>query len=501
MCIRDRSSVLLTDTKHIIEYVNPRYTELTGKSFEEIIGKEADEIKPLEIKDVNEIWNKVKEGVIWNGEVMNVNKNRVPYWASLSISPIKNDEGEIVHFLLIEQDITQQKELEIELKLALNKSNEINIFKTHLLGNLNHEIRTPMNSIIGFSQIMMEETEDENVVEMSNKIIKSSYRLLNTLNSIIELSDLESERVKVTKTDINLSHFVRYLDYSYRSISSEKNLEFVIDIQKEDIVVQSDEKLLEQVLRNLIDNAIKYTETGGITITANDFADKQKNRYCVIKVKDTGIGIPEKNRNVIFDAFRQLSEGVTRRYEGTGLGLTIAQKMVKLLNGKLEIESREGQGSSFSVVLPLPLIDIVHENSEPLDDTLQNKVDSPDLVPPHLLIVEDYLMNVDIMKYFLNDIATMDNTTNYEETIAAVEKIDYDIILMDINLKDSIGGLELMKEIRKINKYKNSPIIAITGYTSSMDQDTFMKAGFSGFLAKPFNQKQLRDIILKNLKK
>lgn len=218
------SSVLLTDTKHIIEYVNPRYTELTGKSFEEIIGKEADEIKPLEIKDVNEIWNKVKEGVIWNGEVMNVNKNRVPYWASLSISPIKNDEGEIVHFLLIEQDITQQKELEIELKLALNKSNEINIFKTHLLGNLNHEIRTPMNSIIGFSQIMMEETEDENVVEMSNKIIKSSYRLLNTLNSIIELSDLESERVKVTKTDINLSHFVRYLDYSYRSISSEKIL-------------------------------------------------------------------------------------------------------------------------------------------------------------------------------------------------------------------------------------------------------------------------------------
>jgi len=275
----------------------------------------------------------------------------------------------------------------------------------------------------------------------------------------------------------------------------------ILIIVIEDIVVQSDEKLLEQVLRNLIDNAIKYTETGGITITANDFADKQKNRYCVIKVKDTGIGIPEKNRNVIFDAFRQLSEGVTRRYEGTGLGLTIAQKMVKLLNGKLEIESREGQGSSFSVVLPLPLIDIVHENTEPLDDTLQNKVDSPDLVPPHLLIVEDYLMNVDIMKYFLNDIATMDNTTNYEETIAAVEKIDYDIILMDINLKDSIGGLELMKEIRKINKYKNSPIIAITGYTSSMDQDTFMKAGFSGFLAKPFNQKQLRDIILKNLKK
>ena len=118
---------------------------------------------------------------------------------------------------------------------------------------------------------------------------------------------------------------------------------------------------------------------------------------------------------------------------------------------------------------------------------------------PHLLIVEDYLMNVDIMKYFLSDIATMDNTTNYEETLAAIEDSEYDIILMDINLKDSIGGVELMKEIRKTDRYKIAPIIAITGYTSSMDQEVFMQEGFTGFLAKPFNQMQLKEVILKNL--
>ncbi len=493
------ASVLLTDTKNIIEYANPKYIELRGGKIEDLIGKEATSIKPLNERDINEIWNKVKNGDVWSGEVINLKKDNIPYWASLSISPIKNENGEIVHYLSIEQDITQQKELEIELKLALNKSNEINNFKTHMLGNLNHEIRTPMNSIIGFSQMMVEETEDDNVVEISNKIIKSSYRLLNTLNSIIELSDLESERVKVNKTDINVSHFVRYLDYSYKSIASEKNLELEVEILKEDIIVNSDEKLLEQIFRNLIDNAIKYTEKGGIKITASEFIDDELDKYCAIRIKDSGIGIPEKNRKMIFDAFRQLSEGVTRRYQGTGLGLTIAQKMIRLLNGKLEVESKEAEGSTFSILLPLSVNVLVQEVEEGVVHNAKTKSITLSGSVPYVLIVEDYLMNVDIMKYFLNDIAKMDNTTNYQETLVAVQKATYDIILMDINLKDSIGGIELMKEIRRMNQYKETPIFAITGYTSSIDQDTFMREGFSGFLAKPFTQTQLRDIITSNL--
>lgn len=493
------ASVLLTNTELVIEYVNPKFAELTGYTNEEVIGKAVSSIKPLENQDPEQIWTNVRNGNIWMGEVMNVKKDRQPYWASLIISPIINEDGKIIHYLLIEQDITQQKELEIELKLALNKANEINNFKTHLLGNLNHEIRTPMNSIIGFSQIMAEEAKDDDVIEMSNKIIKSSYRLLNTLNSIIELSDLESERVKVNKSDINLSHFVRYLDYSYKSISAEKNLSFDVEIKDEDMIIQSDEKLLEQILRNLIDNAIKYTEKGGITLIASQIEDEKRNLYCSISVKDTGIGISEKNKNMIFDPFRQISEGVTRKYEGTGLGLTIAQKMITLLNGALKVDSIENVGSEFSVILPLKTNYLnVSSTTKNLFDVEAQIFNSSHEVP-HLLIVEDYLMNVDIMKYFLNDIATMDNTTNYEETLAAIQDTKYDIILMDINLKDSIGGLELMKEIRKQDLYKEAPIIAITGYTSSMDQDTFMREGFTGFLAKPFNQKQLRDIILKNL--
>lgn len=492
-------SVLLTDTDNIVEYVNPRYTELTGFHAKDIIGKEAPALVPSELLDPNEVWNAIKNGEVWNGEVMKSNFNREPYWTSLSISPIKDQLGKIVYYLSIEQEITQQKELETELKLALTKANEINVFKTHLLGNLNHEIRTPMNSIIGFAQIMYEEAKDEEIISMSRKIVKSSQRLLNTLNSIIELSDLESQRIKVHEADINLSHFIRYMDYTYREKAKDKNLSLEVEINPEDLIINSDERLLEQIFKHIIDNAIKYTESGGVKIIANEFFDESSKRFCKISVVDTGIGIPEKNRDIIFDAFRQISEGVTRRYEGTGLGLTIAQKMISVLGGKLEVFSNVDKGSTFSVLLPVPVtetpVDTINEFTE-IDQSKELELTNNN---PRILIVEDYVMNVDIMRYFLNDMANMDDTSNYNDTMQAIEKVKYDLILMDINLKDNIGGVEIMKAIRKIERYKNIPIIAITGYTSYIDQDTFIKEGFSGFLAKPFSQKQLREIIIRHL--
>lgn len=492
-------SVLLTNVDNIVEYVNPRYTELTGTHSKDIIGKIAPALLPAENLDINEVWSVIKNGDMWSGEVMKSNNNNESYWTSLSITPIKDKLGKVNYYLSIEQEITQQKDLENELKLALTKANEINVFKTHLLGNLNHEIRTPMNSIIGFAQIMYEESTEEEIISMAGKIVKSSQRLLNTLNSIIELSDLESQRIKVREADINISHFVRYLDYTYREKARDKNLKLEVEIYPEDLIISSDERLLEQIFRHLMDNAIKYTEAGGVKLIAKEYIDNDKNRFCKISVQDTGIGIPEKNRDIIFDAFRQISEGVTRRYEGTGLGLTIAQKMISVIGAKLEVESNVDKGSVFSILIPMPQIavatDVINE-FDLINETKENEVTES---KPNVLIVEDYIMNVDIIRYFLNDMARMDNTANAEETLIAIDKAQYDLILMDINLKDNVGGIELMKIIRKIDSYKDTPIIAITGYTSYADQDTFMKEGFSGFLAKPFSQKQLRDLIVRHL--
>ena len=493
------NSIILTDVDGKIEYVNPRFLESTGYSIDELIGKiprllQKNDNNNIETK---EMWNALQHGYAWKGEIVNLKKDNEPYWASVNISPIKNESGSISHFLLLEEDVTQKKELEIELKLALTKSNEINVFKTHLLGNLNHEIRTPMNSIIGLAQIMSEETKDRSAQEMSEKIIKSSYRLLNTLNSIIELSDLESERIKVHNSEIDLSDMVKYLDYSYKKAVEEKNLELEIEIKKDKLIVTSDEKLLEQVMKHLLDNALKYTDKGKIKIELDEFLDEFGKSYAVIIISDTGIGISNQNLEFIFDAFRQSSEGVKRRYEGTGLGLTIAQKMMKLLNGRIEVESKEGVGSKFSVYLPLPDNKTDSKKQKPVNSSKIIKKENSEL--PNLLIVEDYLMNVDIMKYFLNDLANIDCATCYDETMKLVKQKNFDMILMDIILKDSESGLELMKKIREVEHYAHIPIIAISGYTSAEDQEVFINEGFTGFLAKPFDKNQLRDVITQNV--
>lgn len=490
-------SVLLTDAKNTIKYVNDKYLELNGKELKDVIDTQEFDIQPVNGQTPDEIFQYVKNGNIWSGEVKKETDNNSMRWSLLSITPIKNSKGKINKLLFIEQDITKQKKLGNELKLALNNANELNYFKTNLLGNLNHEIRTPMNSIIGFSQILAEESGDHNVVEMSNKIINSSQRLLNTLNSIIELSDLQSEKIKIKKTDVNLSHLIRSIKYSFMRVANEKNLDLEIDLLDENLVVFSDERLLEQILKSLLDNAIKYTEKGYIKIIAERKDDKESS-YCIIKIKDTGIGIPEKNRDKIFDAFKQLSEGITRRFEGSGLGLTLAQKMANLINAKLDIDSTVGEGSTFSVIMPIEKVkhSANHNNESHFHstDNFLNKAKKT----PHLLVVEDDLMNIDVIKYFLDDFTMIENATNGDQVIKCISNTKYDLICMDINLKGSKSGIELLKEIKQKSGYENVPIIAISGYTSSSDQEMFLKEGFDGFLPKPFNRKQLREVIFKH---
>ncbi|NWF88841.1 MAG: PAS domain S-box protein [Ignavibacteriaceae bacterium] len=347
------STVLLTNIDGTIEYVNQKFTEVTGYSASEVLGKTPDILrnKSNNPSVYRNLWKTIKSGNVWKGEFVNTKKNGEPYWASSVIAPIINDDGEPTHFLSIEQDITDKKELEIELKLALEKANEVNNFKTRLLGNLNHEIRTPLNTIIGFAQLIKEESLDENSLELSSKIIKSSLRLLKTLNSIIELSDLESDRIKIRTREINISDLLTYIEFNFKEQAKEKNLSINLKLPNEETKIKSDERILELVISNLLDNAIKYTEYGSIDISAAVKTDNGVNIF-EIKICDTGIGIPESTKKIIFEPFRQSSEGHTRQFEGTGLGLTISQKMIQLLNGKILLESELGKGSSFTIQLP-----------------------------------------------------------------------------------------------------------------------------------------------------
>lgn len=495
------ASVLLTDINGKITYVNQQFSKLTGYSFGEVIGTNPRVLKNDDQDKIvfKELWNKIVEGKVWQGELLNKKKNGEPYWASATISPIKNNDGETTHYLSIEQDITDRKELEINLKLALHKANEISNFKSYLLGNLSHEIRTPMNAIIGFSQILKEEIEDQSKVEMIEKILRSSFRLLNTLNAIIELSDLESNRIKVFSGEVNMTEFAKYLDYSFSNRINEKGLSLYIKVTHNNLVAYSDEKLLEQIVKNLMDNAIKFTDSGSISVYIDKTTDHKGIDYIAIKIKDTGIGINKIHLSQIFDAFRQVSEGSTRKYEGTGLGLTVASKMIELLGGKIEVESELGKGSTFTVLVPA-----VNYTSDSSEDTQETKPDQNvilDSVNNKLLLVEDNIMNIEVIKYYLKDIAVIEFALNFENALEKIKTEDFDLYLLDINLQNKNDGVKLMKEIRNLKPNLNKPIIALTGYASAADKERFINGGFTDHIAKPVEKNQLIETVKTALNK
>lgn len=489
--------IIITDLEGKIKYVNPEFTNVTGYTFEESVGQNPRILKSGERTglDYKEFWDTISSGDPWKGEFKNKKKNGELYWASSAVSPIKNTAGEKTHYLAIMQDITSRKELELELNRALERTREVSNLKSNLIGNLNHEVRTPMNAIIGFAQILKEEIKDEALSDMAEKISRSSYRLLNTLSMIIDLSELESDKVNVNRTKIVLSNFVRYILSTHKIAAKEKNLSFNYKIENEYLIASVDERLLAQVLKNVVDNALKYTETGGITIEIKEGIDPKGIPLAMIKIIDSGDGIPKDSLKVIFEEFRQASEGIRRKYQGTGLGLTIAQKMVSLLQGKIEVESIVGKGSTFTICLPL---EIENQNVSELIEPAYKSIKANLLVSnikPTIFVVEDNMLNVEVLKHFLKDICRM----NYAITAkAGMEKISankFDILLMDIKLGQGTSGIELMKEVRKLPQYKLTPIVAITGYTESEDQTNFIKLGFSHYLAKPFTKKQIVDLI------
>ena len=251
----------------------------------------------------------------------------------------------------IYRDITETKSVEQELIHAKERAEEGSQLKTTILANLSHELRTPLTGILGFSQMLHKTLEDEDEREMTDMIIKSGDRLLRTINSILALSELEANKINLNLEDIHLSSLVKTVLFSFEDMCQEKDIYLKIDIKDENIYATMDEYFLNQILFNLIDNAVKFTFEGGVTIELGSY-EVNDDTEAYIKVIDTGLGIAQENLKYIYNEFRQGSEGRDRSYEGVGLGLTLTYKMVGLMNGDIEIESEVDKGTSFMLKFP-----------------------------------------------------------------------------------------------------------------------------------------------------
>ncbi len=503
--IVDQSSsiIIITDLEGKIEYTNPKFTEVTGYFFEEVKGKKINFLKSgyTPEYEYEELWKRILSGKEWRGEFKNRKKNGEFYWESATISPIKNDEGEITHFLAIKEDITEKKEMEFELKRALDSAEEASRLKSTLLSNMSHELRTPLTGIIGFASLLRDELMNAEHVDIVDKIIKSGKRLLVTLNSILNLSEIESGTFPINITEFNLASYTKYFLTNYDRTAAEKSLSFSIEIHDEEICAIGDENLYKQILQHIVDNAIKFTSAGSVRIIVSSTQD-DKNCYAIVKVIDTGIGIAKEDQSKIFREFRQLSEGIRRNFEGSGLGLAVAKKMANLMNGDITVESELGKGSTFSIILPGVKI----QESNKIKKNKVKHVSEINIQniklrrKPKILSIEDNLLNAELVSLFLRDICDVDTAHNYSQAMESIKNNKYEAILVDINLGSGPSGIDFAKEIRNYSLYKNVPLIAITGYALLRDEKKLLTDGFDYYLAKPYDKEDLINILMQAVK-
>jgi signal transduction histidine kinase/CheY-like chemotaxis protein len=414
----------------------------------------------------------------------------------------KNEFGEIARMitdffknkqtLLDEINIRKKIETELiekqdELIKAKEKAEELSKLKSTLLTNLNHEFRTPLSGIIGISELLKDEIKNKEQLKLLNDITYSGKRLHDTLHSILLLAQFESSNIVIHKKNFNLANEIKNYFKKYRYKAEEKNIDLKIEIEDENLYIETDKDLLKQIFYNIFDNAVKFTDKGSVNIKLSS-KKENNNLFAVIDVTDTGIGINKNNIDKIFDEFRQSSEGFTRKYEGTGLGLTLTKKILKLLNGKICCKSEPEIGSTFTIFLPAYKIAEGMKMTEP--KTTKEKSKSL-----NILLVEDNPSNQFVFTKYLENIVQVDVASDGQDALELIKSKMYDMIFMDINLGTGIDGIETRKEIKNIDAYKNIPIAALTGYAMEHDKDYFLSKGFDFFIIKPFSKSDLIDVV------
>lgn len=403
--------------------------------------------------------------------------------------------------IVAHENITERKIAEQKIIEAKEKAEEANRLKSTFLLNMSHELRTPLVGILGFAEILSSELENEEHKKMVETIYESGNRLLETLSLILNLSKVEAGRQEIEISEFNVNSLCYEVADLFTASAKKKNLTIKLDLRFKELFIKSDIRLVRDVINNLVNNAIKFTKEG--TITISSFISNYKNQnYIAIEVSDTGIGIPEDKIDLIFEEFRQVSEGMNRSFEGTGLGLALVKKILPLLGGEITVQSKLGVGTKFTVFLPSEIrLYQMNINQKLLPPPEKLKTDSSaDLGTKRLLVVEDDWVSRKFIEVVLKDICSFDFAINAVEALEKVKNTKYDAILMDINLGRGMDGLSVTQMIKEMDNYKSIPIAAITAFAAQQDREEFLEKGCTHYLSKPFGKTALINLIKEMLK-
>ena len=486
--------ITVMDQDGMFQYVSPSVHKVLGYTEEELEGRSAFELVHKEDLDsVKQAFQKVvdqsEDEIVAECRFL----DKSGKWVHLeSIGSNLTMDPSLGGIVINSRDISDRKRFQQELIRAKETAEAMSRVKTALLANMSHEMRTPLTGILGFATILESELPEGEKRDMATRIHASGQRLMETIESVLDLVKLEADKVRVQPERTNIVDEVKRNVALHARPATHKDLMLEVKSEMDELFVDIDRQLFGRIMYNLLSNAIKYTDEGSVEVmvsTERDLLDA----WVLVDVKDTGIGISTDFLPRVFDEFQQESSGYSRKYEGTGLGLTISRKLARIIGGAISVKSNKGEGSTFTVRIPLIASDGPVQEGAALEEQKLSGVRSNEV--PKILVVEDDFDSSEVARFYLGERYDVVVVDSGEKALEEVKKSDFDVILLDISLGPGMDGVKTLKAIKKNSKVKSVTVIALTAHALRGDADYYLSQGFSAYMSKPYKKKELLTVV------
>ncbi len=473
---------------------NESFCEMSGFSCEELQGQDGgDLLLDSEEKELMTARNTGRtEGKEDVYELRVFNKNKETRYWLVSAAPLLGDDGEVHGSIGIHWDITEMKQLEFELKGARHKAEESSKAKAMFLANMSHEIRTPLNGIVGMAEQLAQSQLDADQRYFVDIMRSASSTLLSIINDVLDISKIESGKFSIETTPFNLNETIRRTLSIFGEKAKQTNVSLDIELMDDrGIMHLGDPHRLSQVLFNIVGNAMKFTQAGYVRVTSH--LARGENDICLVSfsIEDTGVGMDMAYLTKVFEAFTQEDASVTRKFGGSGLGLSIARNIVHIMGGTLEIESEKGKGTRVNIRIPMRI-----SNEKTKQDIVEITDLQKSLKGLRILAVEDNELNRMVLQVILKKCeVVLTIAHNGQEAIDLIQQQEFDLVLMDVQMP-IVDGLEATKYIR--NELKMIiPIIGLSANAMREEVEICKQAGMNDYLVKPYSERVLVEIMKK----
>jgi PAS domain S-box-containing protein len=491
------NAVIIMDAGGTIEWVNDGFVRMTGYDSPDVRGASlSDFLGGAESESDLSVRQSLDTGHGFSQEVKHRRRDGQAYWASVSVTPVFDDAGKTTRWIGIATDVTRRREAQEELAKARDLAEAANRAKSQFLANISHEIRTPMNAILGMTELALSTDMTEEQKEYLTTVKRSADSLLCLLNDLLDLSKIEAGRLEISAERFDLQELLEDTLKPASVQATQKGLKLTWEVQG-DVPHQliGDDARLRQVLVNLVGNAIKFTHQGGVSVNVESQWQSGDEIGLKISVRDTGIGISGDQLQSIFDAFTQANSATSRRYGGTGLGLTICGHLVELMGGRIWVESVLGAGSTFHCTVRLKTGPGIAIDTERSPSSTQRSMASRGGM--RVLTADDNAANRMLVARILQKRGheVMEAETG-AEVLAILREQEVNVLLLDVQMPDS-DGFTVTAAIRAQETVGRPrlPIIAVTAYAMDGDRERCLEAGMDGYLAKPVQTRELVALV------